>query len=128
MKNQIIITLFFITLLVALRSTSAVEQQTAQTTDAAKALKQQEARKDFSGRLVKTSPRPHEQKEVEVPADSIEVEYTFGPFHLKAWVNKPPAKEKYKYPAMLLLHGGNTFEVDDAEIFFVAYRYGQSAA
>jgi dipeptidyl aminopeptidase/acylaminoacyl peptidase len=41
-----------------------------------------------------------------------EVEYPSGDLRLKAWVNRP-AKAGHKHPAVLFLHGGFAFGLDD---------------
>jgi hypothetical protein len=116
MKNQIIIALYFITFLIALRSISAVEQQTAQTMNMVLPVDHQNAHKQLHSKMVNAVPAPQDQREVELPADVIEAEYTLGPLHFKVRVSKPPAKEKYKFPAVLLLHRGNTFELGDRQM------------
>jgi dipeptidyl aminopeptidase/acylaminoacyl peptidase len=71
-----------------------------------------EARKTFKTKLTVNGPAPQAWNHEVAPPGVTEVTYTSGGFKLKAWVNRPqpggPAK-----PAVLFLHGGFAFGVED---------------
>jgi dienelactone hydrolase len=71
-----------------------------------------EARSRFRTKLVRNGPAPQPWSPVQTPGGVTEVEYRSGALRLKAWVNRPE-KENHKYPAVLFLHGGFAFDLDD---------------
>jgi formylglycine-generating enzyme required for sulfatase activity len=70
------------------------------------------ARSRFQTKLLTKGPAPQEWEPVKPPAGVSEIEYASGALHLKAWVNSPK-DQAHKYPAVLFLHGGFGFELDD---------------
>jgi dienelactone hydrolase len=71
-----------------------------------------EARKKFQTKLVIEMPAPQGVDPFNVPADANEIEYVSGELHLKAWVNRDPG-DNQKRPAVLFLHDGFAFGLDD---------------
>jgi dipeptidyl aminopeptidase/acylaminoacyl peptidase len=71
-----------------------------------------EARSRFRTKLLRHGPAPQPWSPVKPPEGAAEVEYPSGDLRLKAWVNRP-AEAGHKRPAVLLLHGGFAFDVDD---------------
>lgn len=72
-----------------------------------------EARKRFHTNLLRRGPSPDEWQPVNLPAGVTEVHYVSGPLHLRAWVNRPAAGDHRRYPAVLFLHGGYSFDLRD---------------
>ena len=71
-----------------------------------------QARLRFHTRLMRKGPAPQSWKPVKPPAGVSEIEYPSGDLRLKAWVNRP-ADETHRYPAVLFLHGGFSFDTSD---------------
>ena len=71
-------------------------------------------RSEFRTHLSRHGPTPQEWTPTTPPAGVTEINYESGTLHLPAWMNRPadPAK---KYPAVLFLHGGFAFGLDDWE-------------
>ncbi|HMC67179.1 MAG TPA: prolyl oligopeptidase family serine peptidase [Gemmataceae bacterium] len=74
-----------------------------------------QARSRFQTKLTRKGPSPQEWARATPPAGVTEVEYASGKLRLKAWVNRP-ADETRKHSAVLFLHGGFAFGLDDWEI------------
>jgi dienelactone hydrolase len=74
-----------------------------------------EARKHFQTKLLRKGPSPQEWSPVKLPAGVTEIEYPSGKLRLKAWMNRP-ADETRKHPAVLFLHGGYAFDLDDWKV------------
>jgi formylglycine-generating enzyme required for sulfatase activity len=73
-----------------------------------------EARSRFQTKLVRKGPSPQPWTPIKPPQGVSEVMYPSGDLRLKAWVNRP-ANENRKYPAVLFLHGGFSFDMSDWE-------------
>jgi dipeptidyl aminopeptidase/acylaminoacyl peptidase len=71
-----------------------------------------QARARFRSKLLRQGPSPQPWSPVKPPAGVAEVEYPSGDLRLKAWVNRP-AEAGHKHPAVLFLHGGYAFGLDD---------------
>ncbi len=71
-----------------------------------------EARGRFRTKLLRHGPAPQPWSPVKPPEGTAEVEYPSGGLRLKAWVNHPAGAGR-KRPAVLFLHGGFAFDVDD---------------
>jgi dienelactone hydrolase len=71
-----------------------------------------EARGQFRTRLLRQGPAPQPWSPVKPPEGVAEVEYPSGDLRLRAWVNRP-AEAAGKHPAVLFLHGGFAFDLDD---------------
>jgi dipeptidyl aminopeptidase/acylaminoacyl peptidase len=74
-----------------------------------------QVRKKFRTKLTRKGPSPQPWDPVKLPAGVTEVEYPSGELRLKAWVNRP-GDDKRKHPAVLFLHGGFAFGVEDWRI------------
>jgi dienelactone hydrolase len=74
-----------------------------------------QARKKFQTRLTRQGPAPQTWLRQFPPAGVAEITYTSGNLDLKAWVNHPPAGEA-RQPAVLFLHGGFAFDLEDWEM------------
>jgi dipeptidyl aminopeptidase/acylaminoacyl peptidase len=72
------------------------------------------ARRTFHTKLLRKGPAPQPWEPVQPPTDVTEVEYASGGLRLKAWVSGP-AGDAAKHPAVLYLHGGFAFDLDDWE-------------
>lgn len=72
-----------------------------------------QARSRFHTKLLKKGPSPQPWSPIKPPSGVTEIEYPSGELRLKAWVNRPAADEKRKFPAVLYLHGGFAFDMDD---------------
>jgi acetyl esterase/lipase len=70
-----------------------------------------DARKQFRTRLVRRGPAPQPGAYEVPPPGAKEVEYQSGGLRLKAWVNQ--ASGEPRKPAVLFLHGGFAFGVED---------------
>jgi dipeptidyl aminopeptidase/acylaminoacyl peptidase len=70
------------------------------------------ARSRFRTKLLRQGPAPQPSAPVQPPAGVTEVTFPSGELRLRAWVNRP-AKEDHKRPAVLFLHGGFAFDLDD---------------
>jgi dipeptidyl aminopeptidase/acylaminoacyl peptidase len=73
------------------------------------------ARAAFRTRLIRKGPAPQQWGKVRLPPGVIEVEYRSGDLRLKAWTSRPLGTGGKKLPAVLYLHGGWAFDVDDWE-------------
>jgi formylglycine-generating enzyme required for sulfatase activity/pimeloyl-ACP methyl ester carboxylesterase len=71
-----------------------------------------QARARFQTKLLRKGPSPQGWTPTKPPEGVSEVEFPSGELHLKAWVNRP-ADEGRKYPAVLYLHGGFSFDLGD---------------
>ena len=69
-------------------------------------------RGQFRTKLSRKGPSPQKTEPVKPPVGVIEVEYPSGELRLKAWVSQPK-DDKRKQPAVLFLHGGFGFDLDD---------------
>lgn len=74
-----------------------------------------QARSRFRSNLLRKGPAPQPWSPVKPPAEVVEVEYPSGDLRLRAWVNRP-AEVSRKHPAVLFLHGGFAFDLDDWEV------------
>jgi dipeptidyl aminopeptidase/acylaminoacyl peptidase len=72
------------------------------------------ARKAFRTKLLREAPSPQTESLPSPPAGVDVVEYVSGALRLKAWVSRP-ARAGEKHPAVLFLHGGFAFGIDDWE-------------
>lgn len=71
------------------------------------------ARQTFHTKLLRQGPAPQSWEPLTAPAGVSEVEYPSGDLRLKAWVSRPAAGDKRRYPAVLFLHGGHAFAPGD---------------
>jgi formylglycine-generating enzyme required for sulfatase activity len=71
-----------------------------------------QARSRFQTKLVRKGPSPQGWTPTKPPEGVSEVEYPSGELRLKAWVNRPTDQNR-KYPAVLFLHGGFSFDLGD---------------
>ena len=71
-----------------------------------------QARSRFRTKLVRKGPSPQGWTPTKPPEGVSEVEYVSGELRLKAWVNRPTDQTR-KYPAVLYLHGGFSFDLGD---------------
>lgn len=70
------------------------------------------ARRSFVTRLLHRGPAPQEYKNEQPPPGVTEVRYTSGDLQLKGWLSAPvPGKERA--PAVVYLHGGFAFGLED---------------
>jgi dienelactone hydrolase len=74
-----------------------------------------QARKNFQTRLVRQGPAPQPWGPQVAPAGVTEITYSSGNLELKAWVNQPPFHD-VRRPAVLFLHGGFAFDLEDWEM------------
>jgi hypothetical protein len=75
------------------------------------------ARKRFHTTLIKKGPAPEQVcTPTKPPLGVSEIEFPSGPLRLKAWVNRPPAGNERKSPAVLFLHGGFCFDFSDWQV------------
>jgi len=74
-----------------------------------------QARSRFHTKLLRKASAPQPWSPVKPPAGVTEVEYPSGDLRLKMWVNRP-ADANRKHPAVLFLHGGFAFDMDDWEL------------
>ncbi|HEY7327375.1 MAG TPA: alpha/beta fold hydrolase [Gemmataceae bacterium] len=73
-----------------------------------------QARQHFQTKLVRQGPAP-QQWQIEHPPPGVrEMPYLSGNLRLRAWVSQPPP-DGQRRPAVLFLHGGFAFGVDDWE-------------
>jgi len=72
-----------------------------------------EARKKFKTKLLLGGPAPQFPQPIQTPPDVTEIEYPSGDLMLKAWVSNDPDPGKGKKPAVLFLHNGFAFGLDD---------------
>jgi formylglycine-generating enzyme required for sulfatase activity len=71
-----------------------------------------QARSRFRTKLVRKGPSPQGWRPTKPPEGVSEIEYVSGELRLKAWVNHPTDQTR-KYPAVLYLHGGFSFDLGD---------------
>jgi len=71
------------------------------------------ARAAFHTKLVRKGPAPPKATMPSAPEGVEVVEYTSGERRLKAWLQRPPAESDAKSPALVFLHGGFAFGLDD---------------
>jgi hypothetical protein len=71
------------------------------------------ARTAFRTKLLRQGATPQRWHKVRVPPGVTEVEYASGELRLKAWASRPAAEDGRKVPAVLYLHGGFAFDLDD---------------
>jgi hypothetical protein len=71
-----------------------------------------QARRRFQTKLLRQGPSPQPWSPVKPPAGVTEVEYPSGDLRLRAWVNRHMEVNR-KHPAVLFLHGGFAFGLDD---------------
>jgi hypothetical protein len=65
------------------------------------------ARKRFHTTLIEKGPAPEQVcTPTKPPLGVSEIELPSGPLRLKSWINRPPAGNQRKFPAVLFLHGG----------------------
>ncbi|WP_437903632.1 alpha/beta fold hydrolase [Sorangium sp. So ce327] len=74
-----------------------------------------EARAKFKTKLISTDPAPQRYQNVPPPPGAREISYLSGGLKLKAWVSEPPADGR-RLPAVLFLHGGFAFALEDWEM------------
>jgi dipeptidyl aminopeptidase/acylaminoacyl peptidase len=70
------------------------------------------ARSTFRTKLLRKGPAPQRWQPLRLPPGVKEVEYRSGELRLKAWMSPP---QQGKSPAVLYLHGGWAFDLDDWE-------------
>lgn len=68
------------------------------------------ARQTFRTKLVRDVASPQPWEPVKIADDAREIPYTSGGLKLRAWISPPT---KTKRPAVLFLHGGFAFSLDD---------------
>jgi len=73
-----------------------------------------EARKKFKTQLLQENPAPQRWQPLQPPPDVTELTYPSG-LRLKAWVSRAPEQRQEKKPAVLFLHGGFAFDLQDWE-------------
>jgi dipeptidyl aminopeptidase/acylaminoacyl peptidase len=73
------------------------------------------ARSRFRTKLLRKGPAPQRWQKLAIPPGVTEVTYQSGDLRLKAWTNHPDADSGRKHPAVLYLHGGWSFDLDDWE-------------
>jgi dipeptidyl aminopeptidase/acylaminoacyl peptidase len=73
------------------------------------------ARGKFRTKLLRKGPAPQRWQLVQAPPGVLEVEYRSGELTLKAWTHRPTGDQTSKHPAVLYLHGGWAFDLDDWE-------------
>jgi len=71
-----------------------------------------EARKKFQTKLIVDGPAPQGLEPMDIPPEAQEIDYVSGELRLKAWVSRDPG-DKEKKPAVLFLHDGFAFGMDD---------------
>ncbi len=72
-----------------------------------------EARKHFKTKLLREVPSPQAWNPVQPPPGVTEMEYTSGKLQLSAWVSRDPGEGEKNHPAVLYLHNGFAFGLDD---------------
>jgi dipeptidyl aminopeptidase/acylaminoacyl peptidase len=71
------------------------------------------ARSAFHTKLTRKGPAPQASGKVHPPPGVAEIQYQCGDLSLKAWVDRPALQAGRKLPAVLYLHGGFAFDLDD---------------
>jgi len=75
------------------------------------------ARKRFHTTLIEKGPAPEQVcTSTKPPLGVSEIEFPSGPVRLKSWINRPPAGNRRKSPAVLFLHGGFCFDFSDWQV------------
>ncbi len=75
------------------------------------------ARRQFHTTLLTKGPAPYQEcTPMKPPIGVSSIEFPSGPLRLKAWVNRPPAGNQQKSPAVLFLHGGFCFDFSDWQV------------
>ncbi|WP_020471033.1 alpha/beta hydrolase family protein [Zavarzinella formosa] len=74
------------------------------------------ARQKFKTTLDKKGPAPQAYDEVEPPDDVEEVTFESGDLTLRAWITAKPKEIAARQPAVLFLHGGFSFSMEDWEM------------
>lgn len=74
------------------------------------------ARKRFRTKLLKQTGAPQNEPLPTPPNGVTAVEFASDRLRLKAWINLPDERTHRKYPAVLFLHGGFGFGVEDWEM------------
>ena len=75
------------------------------------------ARKGFHTTLIEKGPAPEQVcTPTQPPLGVSEIEFRSGPVRLKSWINRPPAGNQRKSPAVLFLHGGFCFDFSDWQV------------
>jgi dienelactone hydrolase len=75
------------------------------------------ARKRFHTKLLGKGPAPHQDcTSAKLLLGVSEIEFPSGRLRLKAWVNRPPAGNQRRSPAVLFLHGGFCFNSSDWQV------------
>ena len=72
-----------------------------------------EARKKFKTTLIQENPAPQQWQPLQPPPDVTELTFPSGELTLKAWVSRDLENGKEKKPAILFLHGGFAFDLQD---------------
>ena len=74
-------------------------------------------RKQFKTKLIKQGGSPQKTQQVDsadIPPQGVtQILFKSGDLTLKAWMNKPDASNKKKYPVVVFLHGGFAFGKGD---------------
>lgn len=71
-----------------------------------------QARAHFHTHLTKLIPSPQSYQRLQLPEGVREITFPSGPFRLRAWFNPPPAG-RARVPAVLFVHGGFSFDLED---------------
>lgn len=74
------------------------------------------ARKRFRTNLLRQTGAPQNDPMPTPPQGVTVVEFASGSLRLRAWINLPDEHPRRKYPAVLFLHGGFGFGVEDWEM------------
>jgi dipeptidyl aminopeptidase/acylaminoacyl peptidase len=72
-----------------------------------------QTRKQFRTKLLERGSAPQKEAMPNAPAGVSVVEFPSGDLRLKAWVNRPADGDTVTKPAVLFLHGGFAFGLDD---------------
>jgi dipeptidyl aminopeptidase/acylaminoacyl peptidase len=71
------------------------------------------ARKYFHTKLLKQTGAPQNDPMPAPPVGVTAIDFTSGSLKLRAWINLPPGHTRARHPAILFLHGGFGFGVED---------------
>ena len=75
------------------------------------------ARSRFHTTLLATGPSPWKApKDLTAPAGVEQAIFASGELRLKGWLARPSGEKREKYPAILFLHGGFSFDMSDWEM------------
>jgi dienelactone hydrolase len=72
-----------------------------------------DARKKFKTQLVREGSAPQQWQPLRPPPEVTELTFPSGDLTLKAWVSRDRDNGQKKKPAVLFLHGGNAFDLQD---------------